>query len=90
MSADKFAMNPESTLNGLMRAGQERTHALAAGLPAMPAGNYTAAYAAQVEATLVAHHAVLSEQAVAGMTTAAASVTATEANESAAAAELST
>ena len=44
MSTDKFAMEPEGTLSGLMSAGQERAAALATGLPAIQAGNYTAGY----------------------------------------------
>ena len=73
-----------------MSAGQERINALATGLPAIPAGNYTAAFASQVETALAAHHVALTEQTAAGMTTAASSVAATEANEADAAATLST
>ena len=90
MSTDKFAMEPEATLDGLMSAGQERAAALAAGLPAMQAGNYTAGYATAVETVLAAHHAALSEKTVAGTATAAATVASTEAVEGESAATLST
>lgn len=90
MSTDKFAMEPEATLDGLMNAGQERIGALASGLPAMPVGNYTPAWASTVETVLATHHATLAGQTSAGMATAAGSVAAAEGNESDAAATLST
>ena len=89
MSTDKFAMEPEATLDGLMNAGQERAAALATGLPSMQAGNYTAGYATAVETVLAAHHAVLTEKTAAGTATAAATVASTEAVEGESAATLS-
>ena len=89
MSAEKFAMEPQEALDGLMRAGQERASALATGVPALPAGNYTAGYAAAVEAVLAAHHASLSAQTAFGTATAATSVAATEAVEADSASALS-
>lgn len=90
MSTDKFAMEPEGTLSGLMSAGQERAAALATGLPAIQAGNYTAGYATAVEAVLAAHHAALTEKTATGTATAATTVASTEAVENQSAATLST
>jgi len=43
MSADQFAMEPAATLDGLSAAAGDRLGACAQGLPAIPAGTYTAA-----------------------------------------------
>ncbi|MDQ1247899.1 MAG: hypothetical protein QG597_2271 [Actinomycetota bacterium] len=90
MSTDKFAMEPESTLDGLMTAGQERTAALSAGLPAIPAGNYTTGYAAALAATLTTRHAEVSEKTITGIVTATSSVSSTEIVEGESASALTT
>jgi hypothetical protein len=83
-------MEPQSTREGLMSAGQQRIAALSTGLPSIAAGNYTAAWASSVETVLAAHHAQLAGQTTSGMATADGSVAAAETNESDAAATLST
>ena len=82
-------MEPQSTLDGLMSAGQERASALASGVPALPAGNYTAGFAAAVEAALAAHYAGLAALAAFGTATAASTVATTETVEADSAAALS-
>ena len=84
MSADQFAMEPAATLDGLSAAAGDRLGACAQGLPAIPAGTYTAAFATALTTTLTGHLAAVGTQA------AAESVAATESNESTAATILST
>ena len=91
MSADQFAMEPAATLDGLTAAAGDRLGACAQGLPTIPAGTYTAAFATALTTTLTAHLAAVGAQAANGAATAAASVAATESsNESTAATILST
>lgn len=81
MPADSFAMEPQSTREGLLGAGEERAAALAQGLPDIHSGNYTAGYAAAVHAVLAAHHLTLSTKSAASTATATASTAAAEATE---------
>ena len=90
MSADQFAMEPAATLDGLTAAASDRLGACAQGLPTIPAGTYTAAFATALTTTLTGHLAAVGTHTAAGATAAADSVAATETNESTAATTLST
>ena len=90
MSADQFAMEPAATLDGLTAAAGDRLGACAQGLPAIPAGTYTAAFATALTTTLTGHLAAVGTQTAAGATAATDSVAATESNASSAATTLST
>lgn len=90
MPAEQFAMEPAATLDGLSAAAGDRLGACAQGLPVIPAGTYTAAFATAVTTTLTGHLAAVGTQTAAGATAAADSVAATESNEATAAAILST
>ena len=71
-------------------AAGDRLGACAQGLPAIPAGTYTAAFATALTTTLTGHLTAVGTQAATGAATAAESVAATESNESTAATILST
>lgn len=90
MPAEQFAMEPAATLDGLSAAAGDRLGACAQGLPVIPAGTYTAAFATAVTTTLTGHLAAVGTQTAAGATAAADSVAATESNEAAATTILST
>jgi len=90
MPAEQFAMEPAATLDGLSAAAGDRLGACAQGLPVIPAGTYTAAFAAAVTTTLTGHLTAVGTQVTTGAAAAADSVAATESNESTAATILST
>jgi hypothetical protein len=79
--AAKFEMDPQATSTGLTGAGLTASQSIAAGIPQLPVGNYTAGYMTALGALLGAWIADAEGLVTQGLATSAGSVAAVEGTE---------
>ena len=83
MAADAFQIDPQATGSGLTDAGQTRSRIVAAGIPALPEGNYVSPYTAAAKTVLSALSAGIAGIVATGLANTATTVDATETTEAA-------
>jgi hypothetical protein len=79
--ADVFRMDPQPAQSGLAAAAGARSSSLAAGIPALPVGNYLAGFSTEVGAVLATLYAQETGVVAQGAVTSVSSATAVETTE---------